>query len=273
VVTKNGIPTKEQLNAYRNGEPVFCLKPLIKNVQNEISALAKMNIVNSHIVMVFDPLGKNFRHRLFPDYKGNRDAKAPERRRQEELMYDMFVAMGYPCLRIDDYEADDTINTLSIKLSNLGIKNYIMTGDKDIMSRCDENTFIYSGRVKKLYGVKEVSLKFNLPPSKVLDYLALKGDAVDGLAGAKGIGEKSATIMLQHFSLDEILAEPDIIADLDIRGVKGMIEGLKKNKDDVVLMRQLTELKSDVPLGINNLKQLACTQGDPASFLGGFLLS
>ena len=273
VITKNGIPTRDHLNSYRNGEPVFCLKPLCNIVQNEIAALARMNIVNTHVVMVFDPIGDNFRHRLFPEYKGNRDEKAPERRRQEELMYEMFMAMGYPCLRIEDYEADDAINTLSFKLSGLGIKNYIMTGDKDIMSRCDENTYLYSGVIKKLYGVREVSLKFNLPPSKVLDFLALKGDTVDGLSGAKGIGEKSATVMLTHFTLDEILENPDIIADLGIKGVKGMIKTLKENREDVMLMRKLTELKSDVPLGISNLNQLSCTQGSPETFLDGFLVA
>tara|TARA_R110001583_G_scaffold162327_2_gene314491 strand:- start:10185 stop:10949 length:765 start_codon:yes stop_codon:yes gene_type:complete len=251
---------------------VFCLKPLIDNVQNEINTLARMNVINTHIVMVFDPLGGNFRYDLYPDYKSNREAKAPERRRQEELMYEMFMAMGYPCLRIDGYEADDVIGTLSTKLSLHSIKNYIFTGDKDIMSQCDEHTFIYSGCAKKLYGAREVSLKFNLPPSKVLDYLALKGDTVDGLAGAKGIGEKSATKMLTHFTLNEILENPDIIADLDIRGVKGMVKSLKENKDDVILMRKLTELRTDVALGVN-LKDLVCKQGSPESFLDGFLLT
>jgi len=268
IQTKEGIPTNPF--AYHNGEPVFCLKPLMRNVQNEIRALGSMNVVNTHIVMVFDTLGKNFRHDLYPDYKGNRDPKCQEKSRQEELIYDMFLALGYPCLRIDDVEADDVIATLATKLSANNISSYLFTGDKDIMSLCNHNTFVYAGVQKKLYSEREVRMRFNLPPSRVIDLLAMMGDKADNLAGAKGVGEKSAVKMLSRFSLDEILANPDIIADLDIRGVKGMIQTIKEDRANIDLMRKLVTLKTDVPLGIN-LKDLVCKPSDPSVFLNGFL--
>jgi len=268
VKTKDGIPTNQ--GSYFNGEPVFCLKPLITLVNNEIKAMEAMGIFNTHIVLVFDPLGKNFRHDLFPDYKGTRPPKAPEKVRQEALMYDMFVAMGFPCLRISGVEADDVVVTLAKKLSLNKIVSYLFTGDKDIMSTCDEYTFLYTGVAKKLYGEREVRLKFNLPPSRVIDFLAMMGDKADNLSGIKGIGAASATKMLAKFSLDEILADPDCIADMDIRGVKSMIKTLKSDRENIDLMRKLVTLKTDVPLD-TNLKDLVCKHSDRSTFLNGFL--
>lgn len=268
VKTKDGIPNDAM--SFRNGEPVFCLKPLLNLVQNEIRAMERMGIVNTHIAIVFDPIGKNFRHDLFPDYKGNRPPKLPERKRQEELIYEMFQALGYPCLRVDGVEADDVIATLAVKLSANNIKSYLFTGDKDIMSLCDSNTFVYAGVQKKLFSEREVRLKFNLPPERIIDFLAMMGDTADNIAGIKGVGGKSATKMLTKFTLDEILAEPDIVADMGVRGVKGMIKTMKEDRDSIFLMRKLVGLKTDVQLD-TNLKELVCMPSDKSVFLNGFL--
>lgn len=268
VKTKDGIPTDGL--SYRNGEPVFCLKPLIKLVQNEINAMAKMGVVNTHIAIVFDPIGKNFRHDLFKNYKGNRPPKLAERKRQEELIYEMFEALGYPCLRIDGVEADDVIATLAVKLSANDITSYLFTGDKDIMSLCNKNTFVYAGVQKKLYSEREVRLKFNLPVERIIDYLAMMGDTADNIAGIRGVGAKSAVKMLAEFTLDDILAEPDILLDLDVRGVKKMVKTIKDDREDILLMRKLVALKTDVQLN-TNLKELVCKPSDRSVFLNGFL--
>jgi DNA polymerase-1 len=235
-----------------------------------MKAMHEMGVVPTHIALVFDPLGKNFRHTLFPDYKGNRPPKVAERRRQEELMYDMFTAMGYPCLRVDDVEADDVIGTLATKLSANNIKTYIFTGDKDIMSLVNHNTFVWAGIKKKLYDEREVRLRFNLPPERVIDFLAMQGDSSDNIAGIKGIGEKTAALMLADRTLDDILANPDALLDSGIRGIKGVVETLKKDTQHIALMRQLVTLKLDVALNIN-LKELVYVHGDQSTFLNGFL--
>ena len=268
VLTKDGIPNKA--SAYHAGEPVFVLKPLLNMVEKEIAILRSQNIIPSHIVMVFDSPHDNFRHQLYPDYKANRPEKPEEKKRQEELMFHMFKALGYPCLRIDGVESDDVIGTLFTKLSAVGMHCYGFTGDKDMMSLVCPTTFIYSGKLKKLYSEKEVRLKFNLPASKVIDFLAIQGDSADNLDGIKGVGEKSAIKILEKYTLEEVLDNPDLVLDLGIRGASGVAKKIKENKENALLMKKLVTLKTDVNLGVN-LKDLVYKPSDGSLFLNGFL--
>lgn len=265
---KDKIPTGP--GAFYNDEPVFCLKPLFNLVQSEINHMRKRGVENTHIVLVFDDQGKNFRHRLYERYKANRPPKPKEWVRQEELMYDMFVSLGFPCVRISDYEADDVLKTLSCKMSGRGYNTTIFTGDKDIMSCCDKFTSIFSGKIKKLYLACDVEKKFGVSCDKVLDYLAMIGDVADNVPGVSGVGEVSARKILNRYSLKAVIREPELILNLDIRDKKKIVDTIKKDPEGVALSRQLVDLKDDVPLGMN-LSEMVRKAPDYSAFLDGFM--
>lgn len=252
-----------------DGRHTFCLKPLFNMMLNEIKAVNLLGVFNTHIVIVFDPDGPNFRHSLYDKYKCSRPPKPATWKEQVELSYQMFQAMGYHCLRIKGFEADDVLNTISSKMSSLGIETTIFTGDKDIASCCNEYTQLYLGRKKKILRMADVEGEIGIQADKVLDFLALTGDKVDDVPGVSGIGDKRAKEILSSFDFEQVVNTPEVLRELSFRGVGSVIKSLKEEKDMALLSRKLVELKDDVPLG-SNLKQMIRRPPD-YSFLDGFM--
>jgi DNA polymerase-1 len=249
VQAPNGVlPTHP--GAYENGQPVFCLKPLMRLVQNEINAVHKLDLPNSHIVLVFDHWGKNFRHDIFPDYKGNRDPKPDEWLVQEESMYQMFVDAGFSCLRVPGYESDDVLGTLADKLSKLGIPSIIFTGDKDLMSLVDDNVSVYNGKTKKLINAKSVMELYGVPPARLIDYLAMQGDVADNVPGVTGAGPKSAAVMANAHSIEELLKNPSLVLQLGLRTGKRIARHLEQDKEQILLSKRLVSLDKNVVLNM-----------------------
>ncbi len=265
---ENQIP--QHAGAFHLGEPVFCLKPLLALVEREMRAVYDLGIENSHVVMTFDAPGKNFRHHLFPQYKANREKKPFEWSRQAKLMYDMFKSLGYPCLRVDNVEADDVLHTLGHKLSAHEVDVVFFTGDKDIMSGCNKHVSVYVGREKKLMTEKDVEKRFGLPTNRVLDFLAIKGDDADNVDGIPNVGDKKAVKILSEFSLQEVIENPDLMSSLSLQGGKKIVAWLHENKEKIILSRKLVDLKKNVPLGMN-FKDMIRTAPDHRSFLNGYM--
>jgi DNA polymerase-1 len=250
--------------------PVYALRETLRLIKSEINYLQhNFGSTNTHIVMVCDAPGDNFRHRLYPQYKSGRPPKPEHRKIQENLLYDMLIAAGYPCLRVDDVEADDVMSTLTTKLSAHGILCTMFTGDKDLMSLCNENVFIYYGKVKKLIDVEYVEKKFGMKGSRVLDFLALAGDSVDSVPGVTGIADVSAKELLSLFEFNDLIADPDIILGSDLKRKKSLHLRMKEGKKEALLSRSLVELKCDVELGMN-FKNMLFTQPQPSKFLPYF---
>jgi DNA polymerase-1 len=271
-LTKDGV-IPDGPDAFFAGKPVFCLKPLLNLVNNEIRAMASRGIGYSHIVLVFDAPGKNFRHRLDPNYKGTRPPKPDEWRIQEALMYDMFKALGFPCLRIDDVEADDVLATLAINLGLKGVDVVLFTGDKDIMSLCTESVSVYAGCLKKWLRKKDVEDKFGIPVERLLDYLAMTGDVIDNVSGVPNIGPKRAASILNEMSMAEMLEQPRRILELGLKGCKGIVSWLSdgNNIEKAKMSRMLVDLKTDVELGFKNLNEMRKKQPQHDGFLHGYM--
>jgi DNA polymerase-1 len=260
-------------NATFAGKPVFCLKPLLNLVNNEIRAMASRGIGYSHIVLVFDAPGKNFRHRLDPNYKGTRPPKPEEWKIQEALMYDMFKALGFACLRIDDVEADDTLATLATILGPKGVDIVFFTGDKDIMSLCTQSVSVYAGRLKKWLRQGDVEAKFGVPVERLLDYLAMDGDVIDNVSGVPNIGPKRAACILNEMSMAEMLEKPQKLLELGFSGCKGVVTWLsdKDNIKKAKMSRMLVDLKTDVDLGLKNLNEMRKKPPEYDRFLHGYM--
>jgi DNA polymerase-1 len=256
--------------AYHLGEPVFCLRPLLNLVETEIRIMRSKGLINTHVVLVFDSLSKNFRHDMFPDYKANRPPKPADWVRQESLAFDMFRALGYPCLRVDGVESDDVLKTISAKLSLHKIKSVLFTRDKDLMSCCDEHTSMFSGVDKRWIQASDAADKFGVPVSSILDYLAIVGDTADNVPGIHRAGPGAAKAMLNTASLSSLIAQPELILTADFKDRKYVSKWVRENPEKVVLSRQLVELKSDVELNMN-FQQMVKTSPDYDVFLSGYM--
>ncbi|MEN9793541.1 MAG: polymerase, partial [Pseudomonadota bacterium] len=199
------------------------------------------------IACVFDPKGPTFRDAIYPEYKANRSAMPDDLRLQMAPIFDAVRALGWPLVVVDGLEADDVIGTLATQARAQGMRTVIATGDKDLAQLvCDEVTLIDTmsrdGGPVKVTDAKAVEERFGVPPSRIVDYLSLVGDAVDNVPGVEKVGPKTAAKWLQtHGSLEAVMAQADAVS-----GVVG--ENLRKALDWLPTARELVTVKCDADL-------------------------
>lgn len=258
VKTKDGEPAGPR--DFFEGTPIFALQSTLSLMQKEFNYIHNVQgITCTHLVLVFDHGGKNFRHALDPSYKSNRPPKPDSWKAQEELLYDFFHRLGFPCLKVEGVEADDVIATLSTSLSMRDIFTIIFSGDKDLMSLCDHHIALYAGRDNKLYDDVRVAEKFGLPCDRLLDYLTIVGDSADGVKGIPDLGPGAALKILSEMPLADLLNDTSALSRLKIRGHEKIAQWINGNKEQVSILQQLIQLKRDVPLN-TNLKSLRMQQ-------------
>lgn len=203
----------------------------------------------SHVAVVFDAKGKTFRDELFEAYKSHRPPMPDDLRAQIEPLHTMVKAMGLPLLAISGVEADDVIGTLALAAEKMGKPVLISTGDKDMAQLVSPNIMLINTMNNAILGPDEVEEKYGIPPSMIIDFLALMGDSSDNIPGVAGVGEKTAQALLQGLgSVKDIYDNLDKVATLTFRGAKTMAVKLEQNKEMVFLSYQLATIKTDVEL-------------------------
>lgn len=203
----------------------------------------------SHVAVVFDAKGKTFRDELFEAYKSHRPPMPDDLREQIAPLHDMVVAMGMPLLSVSGVEADDVIGTLAKQAAAEGRAVLISTGDKDMAQLVTPDITLINTMNNTIFGPEEVETKYGVPPSLIIDYLALMGDSSDNIPGVPGVGEKTAQALLQGLgSLDDIYADLDKIAGLSFRGAKTLAPKMETNKEMAYLSYTLATIKTDVEL-------------------------
>ncbi len=201
------------------------------------------------IAVIFDAKGKTFRDDLYPAYKAHRPPMPDDLRCQIEPLYQVIKAMGLPLISVPGVEADDVIGTLATQASKAGIPVLISTGDKDMAQLVDENITLINTMTNVVMDREGVVEKFGIPPELIIDYLALMGDKVDNIPGVPGVGDKTATALLQGIGgLDRLYENLDDIAPLGFRGSKTMAKKLQDNRENAFLSYQLATIKLDVVL-------------------------
>ncbi|UUM30557.1 DNA polymerase I [Vibrio japonicus] len=204
---------------------------------------------SERIAVVFDAKGKTFRDEMYAEYKANRPPMPDDLRCQIEPLHDVIRAMGLPLISIPGVEADDVIGTLAYQASQQGMPVLISTGDKDMAQLVDENVTLINTMTNVVMDREGVIEKFGIPPELIIDYLALMGDKVDNIPGVPGVGDKTATALLQGIGgLDKLYENLDDIAPLGFRGSKTMAKKLLDNKDNAMLSYELATIKLDVEL-------------------------
>jgi DNA polymerase I len=193
--------------------------------------------------VVFDAKGKTFRDDWFPEYKAHRPPMPPEMVSQIEPLHAAIRAAGWPLLMVDGVEADDVIGTLAEKATVDGIETLISTGDKDLTQLVNPLTRWYNTMSNELLDEAGVEAKFGVPPARIIDYLTLVGDTVDGVPGVAKCGPKTAVKWLtQYGSLDEIVANADKITGVVGQNLRDHLAFLPLGKKLVTVVRDLPDL-------------------------------
>ena len=172
----------------------------------------------TYLGVAFDPHGPTFRSEAFPEYKAQREKTPEDITRAVPIIKDLLKAYNIPAIQVDGYEADDVIGTLAKRFTEGdtgdGIEVFMLTPDKDYGQLVSERAKIYRprhGGGYEVMGPKEVCDKYDIPyPTLVVDLLALMGDSADNFPGCPGVGEKTATKLINDFgSVDELLKRTD----------------------------------------------------------------
>lgn len=191
--------------------------------------------------VVFDPKGKTFRDDWYPEYKAHRPPMPDDLRAQIEPINAAIRAAGWPVLTIDGVEADDVIGTLATQAAAADIETLISTGDKDLTQLVSPKIRWFNTMSNELLDEAGVEAKFGVPPKRIVDYLALVGDTVDGVPGVQKCGPKTAVKWLTQFgSLDNIVANA-----ADIGGVVG--QNLRDHLGFLPLGKKLVTVVCDLP--------------------------
>lgn len=226
-----------------SGEPVGALYGLCLTLLNVLKTFKP-----THVVAAFDRPGKTFRHEQFEAYKAQR-VKAPEELiAQIVRAKDVLGAFAVPTLDAEGYEADDVIGTVTARAAKDGIESVIVTGDQDALQLVDGLTKVHLLRrgLKDTVtlGTAEVRDRYGLTPGQLVDYKALRGDPSDNIPGVRGIGEKTATALLQKFkTLAGVYQNRANIPD-------AIWKKLEAGKKDALVSRALVTIVRNVPLPV-----------------------
>jgi DNA polymerase-1 len=193
---------------------------------------------------VFDAKGPTFREAEYAEYKANRPAMPEDLAVQIEPLKAAAAALGWPVLAEPGVEADDVIATLAAEATRRGWRTIVSTGDKDLAQLVDERVTLVNTMTNETLDPEGVRAKFGVAPERIVDYLALTGDAVDNVPGVDKVGPKTAAKWIQQYgSLDAVMAHAD-----EIGGAVGA--NLKKALDWLPKGRRLLTVKRDVPLPV-----------------------
>jgi len=223
----------------RAGEPTGAIRGVISMLEK-----LRKEVPAQFYGCVFDAKGKTFRDDMYADYKANRTAMPDDLTRQIEPLHECVRALGWPLIMVDGVEADDVIGTLACEAHGQGMRTIVSTGDKDLAQLVNDHVTLVNTMSNETLDVAGVQQKFGVPAARIIDYLALVGDAVDNIPGVEKVGPKTAVKWLQQYgSLDEVIAHAT-----EIGGVVG--QNLRKVLAWLPKARELLTVKCDVALPV-----------------------
>jgi len=200
-----------------------------------------------YLAAVFDVAAPTFRDQQYKEYKANRSEMPGELAQQIPYIRRALEAYRIPILEVSGFEADDVIGTLATKAVAQGRHVYVVSSDKDMLQLVNENVLVLNppkgnliadaGKVEEILGV---------PPERVVDVMALRGDSIDNIPGAPGIGDKGSVEIVRRFgSLETAL---DRAAEVEKKTYR---ESLQNNREQILLSKQLVTIKCDVDVDLD----------------------
>lgn len=207
-----------------------------------------------YIAVCFDAKEKTFRHDSYQAYKIDRPQMAEDLQQQIPYIRKICEVMSIPIIQVPGWEADDVIATLMEQSKEQNMMGVIVTSDKDLLQLVDDSQDIYTLDPMKDYFVYDenaVQEKWGVKPDRIVEVLSIMGDSIDNIPGVKGIGPKGALELVQKFGTVE-----ELLANLDRIDKKAHRAKIEEFKDDLILSKNLIQLRRDVPVDIQiqNLK-------------------
>ena len=212
-----------------------------------------------YVAVAFDLPGGTFRDKLYKAYKEHRVAAPAELYSQIPRVKELVQAMNVPVFELEGYEADDIIGSLAqLGKAQPNLEVVILTGDLDALQLVDDNVRVFAPKKGLtetiLYDRKAVEARYGLAPEQIVDYKALRGDASDNIPGVKGIGEKTATELLQKFkNLAGVYQAA--VGHPETSGLKPKIlTALSAHKRDAEISQKLAQIVRDLPIRLDLAK-------------------
>jgi DNA polymerase-1 len=204
----------------------------------------------THVIAAFDKGMPAERLAMYKEYKAQRDTMPDELRGQFALVRQILATFGIPIVEMEGQEADDVIATLARQVEDAGEQTIVVTGDLDLLQLVDDCTTVLTTRrgITELgrYDVAAVRERFGLEPSQLPDYRGLKGDPSDNLPGIPGVGEKTATKLLQAAgSLDALVANPALAGTAKLQAL------IEQYGAQAQLCRTVSIVRRDLPLPLD----------------------
>lgn len=204
----------------------------------------------SHFAVAFDSVIESFRNDLFPGYKTG-EGLEPALLSQFPIAEELTEALGFPVLRMHEFEADDGLATLAWRFSETSEFDQIVIAspDKDLMQCVRGERIVTWDRIRNVrYDEAAVRAKMGVLPKSIPDYLALVGDTADGIPGIPRWGARGASAVLAHYLHLEHIPRTAAAWVPKVRGAESLVRELCAHEEHVLLYRTLATLRADVPL-------------------------
>jgi len=193
------------------------------------------------IAVAFDIGRATTRHEAFADYKKDRRPMPDDLAIQLPLVNEVLEGFRIPVIGVEDWEADDLLGTLACVARDRGYDVVLATSDKDFFQLVGDGIKLFHTGREVLYDAKGVEETFGLPPEKVVDVMAIWGDAIDNIPGVPGIGEKGAKALIGEYgSLEGVYENLDKLKPAQRKK-------LEENRDKAFISRELARIKCDLP--------------------------
>ena len=236
--TSAGLPT----------EAIYVFNNMLKKLLDEHEP--------DYVVAVWEGHGPTFREEIYPEYKANRDEMPEDLAAQLPYIQRLLGAWNVTVLAEDGYEADDTIGLLTGQASGLDVEVWIVSSDKDLMQLVGDGVVMLNPARNQEFREADVEAYLGVRPSRVTDMLALRGDPVDNIPGAPGIGPKGAKQLIEAYGdIEGILDHAEEVRRKNYR------ESLQNNAEEIRLSKRLATLDTRGSLRLE-LERVQSTEPD-----------
>lgn len=236
--TRKGLPTAA----------IYVFVNMLRKLRDDFSP--------QYLAAVFDVAAPTFRDQQYKEYKANRTEMPGDLAQQIPYIRRALEAYRIPILELPGYEADDVIGTLATKAVAEGREVYVVSSDKDMLQLVNDHVLVLNPPKDNLIcDAAKVEEILGVPPERVIDVMALRGDSIDNIPGAPGIGDKGSVEIIRRFgSLEAAL---DRASEVERKTYR---ESLQNNREQILLSKQLVTIRCDVDIELDVEKMHA---GEP----------
>jgi DNA polymerase-1 len=227
--TRKGLPTAA----------IYVFVNMLRKLRDDFSP--------QYLAAVFDVAAPTFRDQQYKEYKANRSEMPGDLAQQIPYIRRALEAYRIPILEMPGYEADDVIGTLATKAAAQGRAVYVVSSDKDMLQLVNDHVLVLNPPKDNLIcDAAKVEEILGVPPERVIDVMALRGDSIDNIPGAPGIGDKGSVELIQRFgSLEGALDHADEVERKTYR------ESLQNNREQILLSKKLVTIDCDVDIKLD----------------------